>query len=93
MKKTGARLVCLFSYSLLLSLTSQSNQYSYSNKHRNAIVKEFKDNDDVVFGDVNLRADPVRRIHDNDIPVGSGGWPFMMYVIVVTRLLNISNEQ
>ena len=59
----------------------------------NAIVKEFKDNDDVVFGDVNLRADPVRRIHDNDIPVGSGGWPFMMYVIVVSALLNISNEQ
>ena len=33
----------------------------------------------MVFGDVNLRADPIRQIHGTDIPVGTGGWPYMRY--------------
>ena len=32
-----------------------------------------------MFGDVNLRLDPIREIHGENIPVGSGGWPYMRY--------------
>ena len=52
----------------------------------NAIVKEFSDDDTVVFGDVNLRENRVKNIHGNDIPVGSGGWPYMRYFNSLTGL-------
>jgi len=40
----------------------------------NAVVKKFKGNDDVVFGDVNLSKNQVRKGSP-----GAGGWPTIMY--------------
>lgn len=42
-------------------------------------MQEFQDDDSVVFGDVNLRENRIKTIHNVNIPVGTGGWPYMRY--------------
>jgi len=45
----------------------------------NKAVKDFKGNDDVVFGDVALSKNQVRTIHGEEQSPGSGGWPTIRY--------------
>jgi len=45
----------------------------------NKVCKDFKGNDDVVFGDVALSKNQVRKIHGEEQSPGAGGWPTIRY--------------
>lgn len=43
------------------------------------MIKQFKDNNDVSFADVNLSDDQCRESHGEDQGAGAGGWPTIRY--------------
>merc|ERR1712146_639260 len=45
----------------------------------NEVTQNFKDNKDVVFGDVNLSENQVREINGEQQNPGAGGWPTVRY--------------
>jgi hypothetical protein len=45
----------------------------------NTIIKQYHENDDVVFGDIDLSSSPIRTIHGENQNPGSGGWPTIRY--------------
>merc|ERR1712146_718871 len=45
----------------------------------NEVTQNFKDNKDVVFGDVNLSENQVREINGEQQNPGAGGWPTIRY--------------
>lgn len=45
----------------------------------NKVVEDFQGNADVVFGDVSLSKNQVRKIHGEDQGAGAGGWPTIRY--------------